>query len=654
VRQPPPHQLSVIIGFRREYDSEWLDFEYALRFRAEKLPVNLLSRPAAEDAMATLSSAAGFTLEQALVTNFIATVATDQGVSPVDLAIGLLTLSNRVQQTGRTDVTAAEYQLAGGAEGLLLAYVQDRLQEVPESIRAGLLRGLIFTLVDPSTSQRKAEGAGLEEIASKAELPVAQLEHWLDRLAHPRIRLLEKIAGADELRYRLQHERLIPVLRRLTGAVLAQLDQTRLLFQDRFGHWKQTGSSQYLLRGEDLRRTQQFRDALLPGADAAQRIEYFRASIRRRSFLRAASLGAIGAAISGGSWLLKLEDDRLQETRLASWGLPSWLFQAQHQIDGLRIPGFHLNDLSWLRGNRLTELWLSCQNLHSLAGLEKAKKLRVLVLESVFVFPKDLIGPKDLVSITLSGLRFPSSIELERLKSIAPVTISRRVLSGPSSDPNIEELKRANSVNLDLTAEAVFGFQEGKLGDLLTRLRDLPAVTLTLEAEQLDRYQKEIGELEGHTSLVLQPGFGKPVPFAKIKDEVAGLKRLRSVALFLDAAKIPQVREVEDQERHYSLTLNFSIKNPLDLNGVENFKTVDTFGFDFSSTDIKNPADFDLSLERIDRIPPAIPVELRIHPRLVVSASKLRTKARVSLWVKVYGASLPAVPQGFKFIGLEF
>jgi hypothetical protein len=155
VRQPPPHQLSVIIGFRREYDSEWLDFEYALRFRAEKLPVNLLSRPAAEDAMATLSSAAGFTLEQALVTNFIATVATDQGVSPFDLAIGLLTPSNRVQQTGRTDITAAEYQFAGGAEGLLLAYVQDRLQEVPEAIRAGLVRGLVFTLVDPSTNLRQ-------------------------------------------------------------------------------------------------------------------------------------------------------------------------------------------------------------------------------------------------------------------------------------------------------------------------------------------------------------------------------------------------------------------------------------------------------------------------------------------------------------------
>jgi hypothetical protein len=183
-------------------------------------------------------------------------------VSPVDLAIGLLTLSNRVQQTGRTDVTAAEYQLAGGAEGLLLAYVQDRLQEVPESIRAGLLRGLIFTLVDPITNQRKAEGA-----------------------------------GAEEPRYRLPHERLIPVLRRLTGAVLAQLDQTRLLFQDRFAHWKQTGSSQYLLRGEDLRRTEQFRDALLPGAGSAQRIDYFRASLRRRNFLRAAVAGVMGAAV---------------------------------------------------------------------------------------------------------------------------------------------------------------------------------------------------------------------------------------------------------------------------------------------------------------------------------------------------------------------
>jgi hypothetical protein len=214
-------------------------------------------------------------------------------VSPVDLAIGLLTLSNRVQQTGRTDVTSAEYRLAGGAEGLLLAYVQDRLQEVPESIRAGLLRGLIFTLVDPITNQRKAEGA-----------------------------------GAEEPRYRLPHERLIPVLRRLTGAVLAQLDQTRLLFQDRFAHWKQTGSSQYLLRGEDLRRTEQFRDALLPGAGSGTANRLLSRQPPPAEFFARRCRGSDGSGgVRGNS-----KNNRLQEARIESGGLPSCCYKRSTRL----------------------------------------------------------------------------------------------------------------------------------------------------------------------------------------------------------------------------------------------------------------------------------------------------------------------------------
>ena len=404
IRRSPPHRLSVIIGFRREYTPEWLDFEHPLNFRAEQLPVKLLSRPAAEDAMATLSGEAGFTLDQALVAHFVSTVTTAQGVSPVDLAIGLLTLSNFVQQTGHTHITDADYQLAGGAEGLLLAYVQERLQEIPESVRPGLLRGLMVALVDVAKNQRLAEGTTAARIAGAAELPVTQVTPWLERLAHPRVRLLEKVGKEEEPSYRLPHERLISVLRRLTGKFLAELDQTRLIFEERFTRWKQTRSSHYLLAGADLKKARQYRDTLLPGEEAGLRAEYFRASIgRRKLVLSGIALTAL-LALGGGKWVINAVEDGLQEQKLASWGLPRNLYQMQHQLDALHLGPAPINDLGWLRSRRLQEFSLYGQ-LRTLAGLENAKGLLSLTLNlgvSQIQSLKEIEGLKGLTSLTLN------------------------------------------------------------------------------------------------------------------------------------------------------------------------------------------------------------------------------------------------------------
>lgn len=83
---PAPNKLSVIVGFRREYAADWLDFEQTRGFRAEQVPVNLLAPRTASDALITLASEAGFTLEQELVENFITSVQHQQGVSPVDVS----------------------------------------------------------------------------------------------------------------------------------------------------------------------------------------------------------------------------------------------------------------------------------------------------------------------------------------------------------------------------------------------------------------------------------------------------------------------------------------------------------------------------------------------------------------------------------------
>ena len=82
--------MTAVVGFRREFVADWLDFEQMHEYQAEQVPINLLAPPTAGDSLITRASEAGFTLDNALVSNFIQEVKRPEGVSPVYVAIGLL------------------------------------------------------------------------------------------------------------------------------------------------------------------------------------------------------------------------------------------------------------------------------------------------------------------------------------------------------------------------------------------------------------------------------------------------------------------------------------------------------------------------------------------------------------------------------------
>jgi hypothetical protein len=277
---PSPHRLSIIAGFRREFAADWLDFEEANQFRAEQVSVNLLPDPTAKDTIVVLAGEAGFTLDNALVDNFIAEVRHPDGISPVDIAIGVLSLANFVQQRGITHVAFSEYKIAGGAQGLLQSFVQEKLEEIPEQIQGPLLKGMVLTLVDLSNDQRIAEGATAGEIAAMAEMPETSLTYSLERFTHPRIRLLDKPAPD---RYRLPHERLVPVLRRLTGTVLASRDQARLTFEHEFARWRETRNQRHLLGGKELSQILGDKEQFVQGEDIALKTEYLNACLNGRT-----------------------------------------------------------------------------------------------------------------------------------------------------------------------------------------------------------------------------------------------------------------------------------------------------------------------------------------------------------------------------------
>jgi hypothetical protein len=557
-KAPAPYRLSILVGFRRGFAADWLDFEEVTGFRAEQVAVNLLAGPTAKDTIVVLASEAGFTLDNALVDNLIAEVRQPEGISPVDIAIGVLSLANLVQQRGVTHVGIAEYRLAGGAEGLLQSFVQEKLEEIPEAIRGPLLKGVVLALVDLSSDQRVAEGATAAAIAAKAEMPEGALASSLERLTHPRIRLLEKPA-VD--RYRLPHERLIPVLRRLTVGVLARRDQVRLVFENEFARWRETRSGRHLLSGRDLKGVLRDKEQFLQDENAAQKAEYLGASLKRRNTLRLAGAAIMALLALAGYSALRLWDNSIQRQKLVSWGLRPELFDAR--VDCLRI-GPAVNDLTWTHEIRAKELDLHF-NGSSLSGLKPIDGLSALNLDLTKSDVKSLSGLerlKGLTSVTLKLGGFPDESRVASLTELGQLARLKTLdlelaYSEVTSLSGLEPLKGLTTLTLDLDRSRVTGLSG------LEELKGLPTLHLKLSGSPVRRLSG-LEHLKGLTTLDLEVG-----SLVESLVELEQLQGLTTLTLNLSGSEITSLSEVGQLKQLTTLTLDLSDSKVKDLSGLE-------------------------------------------------------------------------------------
>jgi len=602
-KAPAPHKLSVIVGIRREYMSDWADFEYACGFRAEQMPINLLAPVTAGDALVTLAGEAGFTLDQDLVDNFIAGVAGPLGVSPVDIAIGLLSLANFVQQRGTTHLGLKEYSLAGGAEGLLLSFVQQKLEEIPEGMRPSLLKGIVLTLVNASNNQRIAAGETAAVIAAKAELPESALVPLLARLAHPRVRLLEKVA--DD-RYRLPHERLVPVLRRLAGATLAAVDQLRLLFEGEYARWRETGSGRHLLGGKDLKRVLRHKSQLVEGETAAGKATYLAACQWRRTKVRLAVGLVMVAAATAGFADYQYGDSSRRQQKLMSWGLPPELFVIQNNVDEIDILLHPVNDLTWLRSTRLKKLVVKF-NGSRLVGLEKLKGLTSLTLNLSSSQVTSLAGFEHInglnsLTLGLSGSQVTNLAGLERLKHLSSLALDLSD-SQVTNLAGLEQLKGLNSLTLDLSRSQITNLAG------LEQLKNLNSLTLTLDSLKVTG----LGGLEHLTSLTLNLKY----PDVTTLPGFERIKGFNSFTLNFSAPVVISLTELEQIKGLNSLALNLSYSQVASLPGLEKLKGLNSLALDLSHSRVTRIAELEqltgltsltlrgsrvLSFEGLDRI----------------------------------------------------
>jgi len=341
------------VAFRRDYTPDWHDFELELsphsRLIVQTLVLKKFSLTAAERVFATLLEASELEVDIQVIKHLVRGLSDQGKVSPVDIGVGLLVLSEWASQGSSPAYTNRTFQKVGGQAGLLTDYLIGLLEKYQEGERKEIYRALL-EMVDLESNQRIAEGRSVRELLLSVK-PGSELRLCasLDFLASPKARVLESIPGAssDENRYRLTHEKLIPALRKLTGTLLAEVEQANLTLNRAFRAWLPEREPKLLLARADLRTVIRYQGHLPLGDDAAEKREFLQLSRRRLMRRRIVAGLFLGVLTISAIEALNLIQARVARERLASWGLPGDLYDYQGQLEDLVMLA-PINRLDWL------------------------------------------------------------------------------------------------------------------------------------------------------------------------------------------------------------------------------------------------------------------------------------------------------------------
>jgi hypothetical protein len=515
----PPHKITFVVAFRRDYAPTWMDFEHdeLADRRQQVMPLRLFTEAQAKDVTAVIADAADFTMDNALADDLVESMKNDEAhVSPVDIGIRLLALNERALGKPGRHLDKGDYRIAGGAAaGLLAEYVSNQLDRYQPGEQSTILATLL-ELADLSKDQRLSEGRTPAQLAEKVPLPTGVLDRYLKDLASPQVRLLEALPGGA---YRLPHERLIPALRQLSGLRLAAAEQASRTFNQAYSDWVAGQRRRaLLLRGSRLRDVVRHRRQLNWGTDRAEKEEFLRQSLRGRNWSRAAS-GVAVAALPIVIYLAWGQFESLQNMRdLESWRQPAALYSGQDQLVSLALNSSQLTHLRWLR--------------HCL----KTLSLRTPLLDGL----SDLPDCKGLTNLTLDLGNGVNSLDaLRGLKGLTKVTVHLSD-SGVNSLDALKDLKGLTNLMLSL-------------GRGVTRLDALK-------------------DLKGLTNLSLYLGNGG----VNSLDALRGLKGLTKVTVHLSDSGVNSLDALKDLKDLTDLSLDLRGSGVTRLSVVRNLSALRT------------------------------------------------------------------------------
>lgn len=379
----PPYAATWVVAFRREYMPVWRDFELGLpepaQRRLETLSLRRFLPEQAERVIAVLAEEGGLPIEQKVVKALVESIESEGRVTPADIGISLLVLSEISGNGHDSAFTIEDFRERGGQAGLLTRYLEGLLEQFPEAERREIFLGLL-SLINPDNDQRLAEGrTSLELETSARPASPPRFAAVLRFLASGKARILEEVPEPP-LRYRLIHERLIPAIRRLTGVLGAEAEQASRLLERAYRIWSRDRKSRYLLSGRELRQVLKFRGQLAWGDETDQKRAYLRLARKHRNRLWVSS-AIVSMSLGLGIYLYSEHRSQVAAERalLTSWELPLDLPDHMHQLEQLTLP--KVTRVDWLKkAHRLRSLEIEFAKLPSLEGLPEG--LRALDVKS--------------------------------------------------------------------------------------------------------------------------------------------------------------------------------------------------------------------------------------------------------------------------------
>ncbi len=638
----PPHRITWVIAFRREYRADWSDFiipEQKRGFFPKEISMRLFTTEQARDVISQLIQEADLSVEPAVFANLIEAATNDRGeVVPVDIGIGLLVLAELHDRQGARTVTIRDYQFAGGAEGLLTQYINRCLERFGETERETILKALL-ALRDPQTSQRIAEGLSAEKLAAEVDAEARQLRPQLERLAQRDMRLLESFSApaeppaTSEVRYRLPHERLIPALHRLTGRLLGEIEQARLRFEKAFLAWQNNEKrAHYLLKGADLRLIERCASQIPWGRAEQEKQSFLRQSQRRRSFVRVRAVAAAIVLIAFG-WGSGLIYQQYEHKRyLRESGYPPELYAWQHQLKKLKLTEpLDLERFTWLSSDSIEELSLkaatssnSIAGLISLARCNSLKKLTLDLSLSQVGNLEPLAKLSNLTQLTLVlGDSQVSNLEpLAKLSNWTQLTLDL----SRSQVGNLEPLAKLSNLT-----QLMLSLSETHVSNLepLAKLSNLTQLTLVLGGRQISNLEP-LAKLSNLTQLTLalrDSQISNLEPLAK-------LSNLTQLALVLSGRQISNLEPLAKLSNLTQLALDLRNSQVSNLEPLAKLSNLTQLGLDLSFSQVSNlepltklsnltQLAFDLSRSQVSNLEPLAKLSNRTQLELDLSFSQV-------------------------------
>ncbi|WP_394824775.1 AAA family ATPase [Pendulispora albinea] len=578
----PPHRITFIVAFRREFRANWSDFiipEQERGFFPPELSLGAFASGQARDVMGHLVDASGVPVDPKVLDNLLRAIAVDGEVCPVDMGIGLLALSELHRRKVGKTITSSDYHFAGGAEGVLTQYVERCLDGIRSVDRETVLKAML-ALQEPNGHQRVAEGSTAEGLAEEAYAEPSRLKLALDHLARPDVRLLEKVGAGGE-RYRLAHERSISAVLRLSGAWLADVEQARLKFSNAFVAWKNNEQrARFLLDAKDLRLIERCQSRVSwGGGNELEKQDFIRRSMWRRTWSR---LGLVAAAFTlvAGAWFANLQVERYEGRRfLKESGYPPELYDWQHQLEALTLNGpLDVERFTWLRSKSLEVLNVKASayssSMAGLASLAHCDSLKTLWVDAHHTQISDLKPLAPLESLTQLTLDLASAQvndlkPLEGLKSLTQLALDLRDGVGVELK-SVAHLKSLTDLRLDLgsSREAHAPAAPNDLS-AIERLPALTRLALGLRSNRASSLQPLTG-LKSLSQLSIDLG-GSPVNDLK---PLANLTSLTELSLALRDTPLRDLKPLESLTSLTELTLDLRGSQVSSLQPLESLKSL--------------------------------------------------------------------------------